>query len=460
MAGEAGEALADFLREFLEAADSIEKIPPTGFVGLIDALLLGRVVRPRHGRHPRLNIWGTLEARLQRADRMILGGLNEGSWPGEVPVDPWLSRPMAEALGLPPAERRIGQSAHDFVQALGADEVFLTRSEKMDGTPTVPSRWLLRLAALAGELPRRDDLASWCRTMDRPDRTPSAGPPQPTPPLAARPSQLSVTGVERWMRDPYSIYAQYVLNLKPLEEIDADPSAADRGNFMHDALDSYLRAFPAGPPARAREVLLEKGREAFGDALARPSVWAFWWPRFEQVGDWFLSNEEKREGDFETVGSEIKARMLVSGTKFPFTLTAKADRIDRNSDGALVIIDYKTGAVPKPNRIAAGYAPQLPLEGVLAEAGAFNGLAPTPVSDLEFWHLRGGTEDPVDIKQVKESGTEIAKSEAGLRKLVNAFADEKTPYLSNPRPEFSGYGDYDHLARVKEWRVASGEGDG
>ena len=79
---------------------------------------------------------------------VILGSLNEGVWPRPQEASPWLSRPMAAKLGLPPPERRIGLSAHDFAQALGAPTVYLSRAVKADGVPTVPSRWLQRLNAI------------------------------------------------------------------------------------------------------------------------------------------------------------------------------------------------------------------------------------------------------------------------------------------------------------------------
>src|SRR5690606_40649772 len=102
-------------------------------------------LRPRFGRHPRLFIWGPLEARLQHADRIILGGLNEGTWPGDASIDPWLNRPMRAELAIEPPERRIGLAAHDFASGASAGGVVLTRALKVGGAPTVASRWLLRL---------------------------------------------------------------------------------------------------------------------------------------------------------------------------------------------------------------------------------------------------------------------------------------------------------------------------
>src|SRR5262249_41467370 len=103
----AGEAAALFLNELLQEAASFPSLRGADYPALFEAMLAGSVVRPPYGRHPRLFIWGLLEARLQQADLVVLGGLNEGVWPAAVATDPWLSRPMRQDFGLPPLEQRI-----------------------------------------------------------------------------------------------------------------------------------------------------------------------------------------------------------------------------------------------------------------------------------------------------------------------------------------------------------------
>ncbi|RMD88251.1 MAG: double-strand break repair protein AddB, partial [Alphaproteobacteria bacterium] len=451
--GEAGEALASLLAEARASADILGKTDPAAYPAFFDALLEPLVVRPRYGRHPRLAILGTLEARLFHADLMILGGLNEGSWPPAPAHDPWMSRAMRETFGLPPAARRAGQAAHDFLAAAGASEIVLTRSTKRDGTPTVPSRWLSRLDALAGKaIPRADHLLRFHRLLDTPARVARLAPPRPAPPLSARPGKLSVTQVETWMRDPYAIYARHILDLKPLDALEEDPGALRRGTVLHDALDRFLRERRAGESREAaRERLLACGRAAFGALLERPAVAAFWWPRFEAIADAFLEIEHGRGGEFETLGTEIRGELALE-TAIPFILTAKADRIDRRRDGRLEIIDYKTGSPPSGKQIEAGFAPQLPLEGWMAEKGAFPGIPASKVAGLVFWHLKG-TRQPIELKGIRDVEAQIRDAKEGLVRLVNCFADEATPYLSNPRPREAGWGEYDHLARVDEWTM-------
>ncbi|MFQ5938827.1 MAG: double-strand break repair protein AddB [Alphaproteobacteria bacterium] len=465
-AGEAGEAAAGFVAELMAAADGFGPIPGRAYPALLGSLMEGRVVRPRYGRHPRLHIWGPLEARLQHADMLILGGLNEGTWPPEPAVDPWLSRPMRKDFGLPPPERRIGLSAHDFAQALCAREVVLTRASRVEGTPTVPSRWLLRLetllrlAGLEGRIEGPREWLGWQRGLDLPERVIPAERPAPRPPVRARPRQLSVTQVETWMRDPYAIYARKILGLEPLDPIDADPGAAERGKFIHRALDEFVKAYPEDLPEGAVARLLETGREAFGPALARPGVWAFWWPRFERIATWFVETERRRRAGARPLATEVHGKHVLEGPAGAFVLTATADRIDALAPDGLAIIDYKTGGVPLVSDIAAGLAPQLPLEAAMAEAGAFAGVPKGAVRELGFWRLTGG--DPAGEKRpVRHDPAALARQALdGVRRLIAAFDDPATPYLAHPRPDHApDYGDYDHLARLKEWAAGGGAGD-
>jgi ATP-dependent helicase/nuclease subunit B len=462
---EAGEALADFVAELAQAADTLPPIPGSAWPGLLDALMQGRPVRPRYGRHPRLHIWGQLEARLQRADMVILGGLNEGTWPAEPDVDPWLSRPMRADLGLPPAERRIGLAAHDFAQAFAAREVVLTRSTRVDGTPTVPCRWLLRLdnvlAAAGTSVLVTHEAAKWLAWQDRLDRPTDPvwiRAPAPVPPVAARPRQLSVTQVEALVRDPYSVYARHILRLRPLDPIDADPGAAERGTLIHAALDEFMKTYPEGLPPDARKHLIAIGRRKFAEASSSPGVLAYWWPRFERIADWFIAEETERRRLCEVIHAEVKGHVEIAAPAGPFTLTAVADRIERRKDGSLVIADYKTGGLPPKSDVAAGFAPQLPLEGVIAEAGGFPGVPAGAVGSIEFWQVRGSV-PPGEIRAAADDPDAIANARRGLEGLIALFDDPLTPYVARPYGDRNARtADYDHLERVKEW-LARGRKD-
>lgn len=466
-AGDDGENAASFMAELLEGMDVLGAVAGHHYPALLDSLMAGRVVRPRFGRHPRLFIWGLMEARLQHADLLILGSLNEGSWPPEVQSDPWMSRPMRSKFGLPLPERRIGLAAHDFAQAFCAPTVVMTRAERVEGTPAVPSRWLVRLEKF---LNRGDSdqpflpagpWRYWQTRLDAPVGDyvqPEA--PAPRPPVSARPRRLSVTQIETWMRDPYGIYARHILGLRPLLPLDAAPDAADYGTLIHRVIDAFSAAYPDGMPEDAEARLREIGAERFRSVIRYPAVWAFWWPRFERIADWFIAHERARVDQISLIRSEVEGRLSLPGPAGDFLLTAKADRIECAVGGGLHIIDYKTGAPPSKKYVVAGFAPQLPLEAAIAAAGGFDNLPVGPIEALDYWRLRGG--DPAgEVMSAGDDPANLAQAaREGIEALIAYFDRPDTAYEARPRPDAAPrYSDYEHLARIKEWANADGGGD-
>ncbi len=472
-ADEAGEALALAFEELSASAATGPKILPRDYPALFAALIERVAVRRRSGFDPRVHIWGTLEARLQSVDRIVLGGLNEGTWPAQTRIDPLLSRPMRTTLSLEPPERRIGLAAHDFAQALGAPEVWLTRADRENGEPKVASRWLQRLTAHAGR-----DLADamrargrrylgFARRLDRAEQTDPRRRPAPSPPVALRPTRLSATRIETLIRDPYAIYAEYVLRLSPFEPLGKLPDARERGNLVHDTLEEFVRERPRGPfDADALLRLLEIGRATFAKLADFPEVAALWWPRFEKIARWFVETEAAFGADVVERHVEGKGEMAVTPD---FTLSARADRLDVLRDGTLAIIDYKTGAPPSPREVRS-LAPQLPLEALIARAGGFKDLAPMETSRIVYYRLAGRSDkdERADRTEWKEDKNRthtladtLATTEERLRALVANFAKADAAYLSNkvPKPRRTFVGDYDHLARIAEWVATDQEED-
>jgi ATP-dependent helicase/nuclease subunit B len=463
--GEAGEALGGFVAELLQACAGMAAIDAGTYAALIVELMGSVDVRPRFGLHPRLFIWGPLEARLQQVDLMVLGGLNEGIWPGDVAVDPWLSRPMRRAFGLPALERKIGLAAHDFQQALGAPQVVLTRAQRIGGKPSVPSRWLLRLDAflralgLVEPIEGPSQYRGWQTRLDRPQNIQAWSRPAPTPGAKYRPNELPVTDIEKWMRDPYVLYARRILKLRPLDPLDQNADAADLGNLFHGILDRFLKetALPLPDDAEAR--LLAIGEREFAQHMARPAVWAFWWPRFRQMAGWFIAEMRARQDSLSSIATESTGSLTIDSVSPPFKLTAKADRLDVQRDGRLTIIDYKTGKPPNPQDVILGFSPQLPLEAAIASQGGFDKVPTAAVAGLEFWHLKGGrngaavipVKDP-ESKAPADPMTLAVEAYQGLKELVAHFSRDDAPYVAEPRGDFGlAYNDYEHLARYDEW---------
>jgi ATP-dependent helicase/nuclease subunit B len=465
---EDGEAAAALFDTLLRSAHDFPALGGEDYLALLDRFLQQTPVRPVVDVHPRLAILGLLEARLQHFDRIVIGGLNEGRFPNPAAADPWLSRPMQQALGLPTGDRAIGQQAHDLAQLLGAPEVILTRAARVDKAPARASRWWLRLETVlraAGIAPLDAATPPWHRwsvALNTPAQPPEpAAPPMPRPPLALRPRRLSVSDIETWARDPYSLFARRILKLEPLEPIDADVDAAERGRFIHAALDAFQRAYPAALPEDALARLLDEGAAAFGARLAKPEVAAFWWPRFERIAAWFLAREAERRPMIAASATEIRGSVAFRTPGGPFTLHAKADRLDRLHAGRVVIIDYKTGSLPSGADVARGFSPQLPLEAWIAAAAGFGEgfVPPEGECGLEYWQLSGG-EPAGEVKPLAgDMAALIAAARDGLIALVTRFDDPATPYTALPRakrgPRFSPYA---HLARRDEWRQAETEG--
>jgi len=420
---------------------------------------------PRGG--ARISVLGVLEARLTNFDRVVLGGLNEGSWPPDANTDAWLSRPMRHGLGLDLPERRISLSAHDFAQLVGAREVMLSRATKAEGAPTVASRFLQRLATVAGEQrwqsvqARGDRYVTWARVLDRPQSIVPIAKPTPRPPRAARPLAFSVTDIEHWLRDPYTIYAKYILGLRELDAIDLEPGAADRGSIIHGALSEFTKTFAAALPDDPAHELIAIGREHFRATEDFPEAKAFWWPRFQRIARWFAGWERSRRMGVTSLAAETPGQIPIGLGERTLTLRTRADRIEQRPDGSYAILDYKTGQVPTEKQVRAGISPQLTLEAAILRQGGFKDLPPGSVAELAYVSLKGGLiaglACPIEFKE-GDANAHAEHALMRLRELASRFESEEQPYLPLVLSMWkTRYGTYDHLARVKEWSIGGEE---
>jgi ATP-dependent helicase/nuclease subunit B len=443
---------------------------------LFQTAFADRAVRRPDRPDARLHIYGPLESRLMQADRVIAGGLIEGVWPPAPRIDPWLSRSMRHELSLDLPERRIGLAAHDFAQLLGADDVILSHAAKAGGAPAVASRFLHRLEAVAGdERWKAAKLAGhqyvrFAEELDRPEKVEPILQPAPKPPRATRPLKLSVTAIEDWLRDPYTIYARYILKLDALEPVDMPLSAADRGSAIHDAIGEFTREFAAKLPANPTLVLRQIGEKYFAPLMERPEARALWWPRFQRIAAWFADWEIARRGDLAAIDAEIRGDMSIPLDKErSFMLSARADRIERREDGSFAILDYKTGQPPTGKQVRMGLSPQLTLEAAILRAGGFAGIpAGSSVGELVYVRLSGnnppGEQRTLELKinkRDKPMEPDAAADDARMKleALIRSFEDESQPYTSlNLSMWANRYGTYDDLARIKEWSAAGGLG--
>ena len=460
---DAGEECRRLLTELAAEAGHGGPVAPEGLADLLGNLLAPGSARSAETPHPHIMIWGTIEARVQGADLVLLAGLNDGIWPQLPPPDPWLSRQMRIKAGLLLPERQIGLAAHDFQQAVGAPRVVLSRARRDAEAETVPSRWLNRLVNLMGGLPDRRGPAAltamrergdtWLALADALDRPaaqePAAPRPAPRPPVAARPRQLAVTGISTLVRDPYAVYARHILRLYPLDPIRPSADARERGTILHGIVEAFLKETPEGEtPAEAEARLIAVTERVLANDVAWPAARRFWRMRIARIAPRLVGDEAARRAAGRPVVIEDRGGVPLNG--IDFRLTAKPDRIDLRHDGRAVIYDYKSGAPPTKKQ-QERFDKQLFLEAAIAERGGFAALGAVPVAGAAYIQLGGeGAEFPVDL-----SDEIIAGHWAGLHKLIARYMDPAQGYTARRAvAQVAHAGDYDHLARFGEWDIS------
>ena len=470
--GEAGDTLAELLTGIIGTDGQIEADGPQ-WIDIMAAFTTGQAVKPRAMSHPRVFIFGTLEARLQNVDTLILGGLNEGSWPDQTSNNPFISRSMKAEIGLPPPEQQIGQLAHDFEMANGTRRLIYSRSLRQGSTPTVASRWLQRLLALCGKdfsdaLRRRGDrYRHGAAMLDQGERQALARRPDPRPPKELQPVKYSFSEVGRLRRDPYAVYARRVLKLDPVDPFNRDPGASERGTLYHAIVDRFVReghdpATTAG--VQAMENILN---EAFDAEQLPAHIDTVWRPRFREVASAFLRWEIERRPQIRETFTEVPAGMEIAAAGI--RLTGIADRIDLTGPDSADIIDYKTGSNPSPKQARTLLDPQLALEAAALRDGAFRKTGARVPENLLYVRLRPGQRFGVETvnnefsargKDVPKTAMDLAEdSIAQLVKFVTLLQSGERGFVSRlvPMREQDYGGEYDHLARVAEWATTETE---
>jgi ATP-dependent helicase/nuclease subunit B len=435
--------IRDFWRKLEDSTSSITLLAED-YSETFQALIQNSSIPHSSPANTLIQILTPLEARLLQADFVILGGLNEGTWPEEIRMDPFFSPSMRQALGLPPLERRIGQSTHDFMQLVQAPKILITRSLHADGVPTVASKFLGRLESYLKShnrnIPREKFLREWRRQLEEVAQVISISPPIPKPIVSLRPLTLSISDIGTLMRDPYSIYAKHILRLKPLKELNRSAGALEFGLFVHEFLQVWFLNF-------SKPLVPEKEEEIFSKYFKLNKDRLFWKRKFHHILQWV--QEAQEDLVFPISQHEVSGTLSFDTPHGLFTLKGRADRIDLNSEG-LTLIDYKTAQVPSEKDMILGLSPQLALEAAIILYGKFDHIPDRPLKNLQFWSLalRDGKGT---ILTLKTDPKLLAKNAfEGLKELIHYFLDPETPYLSHPR----GLGiphTYDHLARTKEW---------
>lgn len=462
--GENGQELTGIFEEAIKPEAREFECRPTEMLLVFDALIAGHIVRSGGNTHPRISILGPLEARLQPLDCVVLGGLNEGTWPAQYSSGPFLNRPMKSTINMSTPERRTGLSAHDFEQLLGTRQVFLTRSNRIENAPTVPSRWLQRLIAVCGETTTQQmktrgvRYLSWANAMDTPSPAKRFERPCPKPPVKYRPKGLSVTEIETWIRDPYAIYAKRILKLQPLGKIGTTSIHATYGNIWHEAVAEFTSSNRDPNEKNATGYLISLIENQIAKNKIPDHLKALWMPRIAQIAGNFIDHEQDIASGISADFCEIDGKMSLG--KYAFELRGRADRLSRLNDGSIHIIDYKTGSNPTLP-MARTLSPQLALEGAMVIRGGFAQLEKAKPSSLKYIRLRAYGEfksESVESEKLDIDAAELSMQKLiELEKLVENYQNPDQGYLSRFAVAVSANitGDYDHLARVREWSLGA-----
>jgi len=444
--GPAGRQAAEMLAE-LQVSNSARQLHVSRdeAVPLLRQMLDGQAVRPPYGGHPRIFIWGLLEARLQRADLLVLGGLNEGVWPAMPAPDPWLPPKVRSTLGMPTLEFRIGLAAHDFASALGAPEVLITRARRDSKSPTVASRFLLRLNAMTGGLPRDVRLERLTRMLDEPGPPQPVDRPAPSPPAEQRPDRISVTAVDRLKADPFAFYAQAILKFRALDPVDADHTARWKGEAVHKVFQDWLQHDDCDP-----DKLRPRAERLLEDEAIHPMLRALWAPRLLEAIDWIAAMErENQAAGRRPVVAEASGETALAGV----TVHGRADRIDRLPGGGLAVIDYKTGQPPSQKAVIEGFALQLGLLGLIGRAGGFEGVSGDPEA-FEYWSLaryRGRFGRVMRPDKDMQPGEFLDHAYRNFADAARRWLTGNEPFTAKLNPAYAPYGEYDQLMRLEEW---------
>jgi ATP-dependent helicase/nuclease subunit B len=346
---------------------------------------------------------------------------------------------------MPTLDSRIGLAAHDFASALGAPEVQITRARRDGRSPTVASRFLLRLDAISGRLPRDIRLERITRALDDPGPPQPVSQPEPSPPAEQRPDRISVTAVDRLKADPFAFYAQAILRLKAEDPVDADYSGRWKGTAVHEALEQWLAEDQCDP-----DKLRPRAERLLQDEAIHPMLRALWAPRLLEAIDWIAATERDNQAAGRLpLAAEAEGEAPLSG----INVYGRADRIDRLPGGGLAIIDYKTGQPPSQKAVNEGFALQLGLLGLIGRAGGFEGVEGDPEA-FEYWSLaryRGTFGRLMRPDKDMAEGEFLAHAYRNFAEAAGKWLTGSEPFTAKLNPAYAPYGDYDQLMRLEEW---------
>ncbi len=383
---------------------------------------------------------------------------------------------MRSQLGLDLPERRIGLSAHDFAQLMGAKEVILTACGEIRrravGAFALPASAGSRCGRriMAGR-DRQGPVLSRPRPRTRQANRVHAG-RQACATTAARSAAViaarsprSNTGCAIPIRSMPGTFSSWRGSIRS-PRASVRPTVARR-SMAPSAI--MRRALPTHRRPRPYDELIKLGRAQFAPFIDEPEARALWWPRFERIAKWFADWDIARRESITHLFAEIGGTMQIDAGTRTFTLRARADRIEQLRDGRYAILDFKTGIVPTAKQVVGGPVAATdagsrdPARGWLrsdsgGRVGGRTCLCPTlrRRSGRRGEAARSEGATATICRPMSPPTTRGASSRSWCARSRTRRAPIEPLVLSMWKTR---YGAYDDLARVKEWSATGGTGD-
>lgn len=346
--GEGG--LEEWLDGTSEAAKKVKRTP--GF--WIDLLLQDLGPVPEEAPDGRvLDVQGWLELLHDPAPHLVICGMNEGRVPGRASTDTWLPETARKALGLPCEESRSARDAYllnallEMRRADGRVDLIVGKSS-LGGDVLMPSRLLLtakgetlakQVEELFADVEPADSGVAW-ELEDRWKWKPREVEPR---------TRMSVTAFQKYLACPFRYYLQRVVGMNDPEPERVEWNNRDFGNVMHEVLEQWGRdeeARDSADPTAIKEWLLKALDDLverhFGEEL--PLAVSLQVESMRLRLGWFAEKQaEIRSEGWRIVEVEKNFELKIAGA----TVTGQIDRIERNEDGRVRVLDYKTSKAAK-----------------------------------------------------------------------------------------------------------------
>jgi|GEM_PF-2119507 len=383
-----------------------------------------------------LLIRGPVQARYEHGvERLILANLTTEDWPKQPSPDGWLNANLIAALGLPTPEIALGLgSAHFLALTQMGQEVMLLRATTNAGLPVPASSCLTQFITklnppeIEAMTKRGDVYNSYLNTLfGTTDNLVHYSPNNTLTDPVHKNEEWSASFIEGLMACPYKTRLERFYKLAPPNPYNQEEDARDKGTLFHTCLQAFFTQAQHAPPnlptpfgALITPDNLTAAHTHFmaiADVYLRfihAAIAPVWRARLNVQAQLFL----QKMIDIQTQNRtpklfEERGKLNFAG----IVLTAQADRIDVQTGQTFgTIIDYKTGAPPNWSAVKSGLKPQLLVESILANNGAF-GSDVTATQALEYWHLGTGKTD-FNVTELPLKEEDVTAAEEGLENLI------------------------------------------